>query len=46
MRMNHAEIIHIEVKYFLMNTARNANMLINHYIILFDNEFDNYNLSK
>ena len=55
MRMNHAKIIHIEVKYFLMNTAQKATiiwfrsyqnvyMLIDHYTILFDNESDNHNL--
>ena len=52
--MNHVEIIHIEVKYSLMNTAQrttviwfrsyqNVYMLIDHYTILFDNELDNYN---
>ena len=55
MRMNHAEVIHIVVKYFLINTARkttiiwfrfyrNVCMLIDHYTILFDNVFDNGNL--
>ena len=54
MRMNHAEIIRIEVKYFLTNTAQktsiiwflfylNVYMLIDHYTILSDN---NYNLLK
>ena len=55
MHIIYAEIIHIEVKYVLMNTARkttiiwfrfygNVYMLIDHYTILFDNEFDNHNL--
>ena len=51
MRMNYAEIIHSEVRYFLMNTAQkttmicqNAYMLIDHYTILCDNEFDDCNL--
>ena len=52
--MNHAEIIHIEAKHFLMNTARNnynlASVLskclhaISSLHNLFDNQFDNYNL--
>ena len=57
MHMNHAEIIHIEVKYLFMNTAQknnynlvsplsNAYMLKDHYTILFDNELDNHNLLK
>ena len=55
MCMNHTEIIHIEVKYSLMNTAQkttiiwfcfyhNVYILIDYYTILFDNEFDNNNL--
>ena len=57
MRMNHAAIIHSVGKYFLMNTAqkttiiwlhfyRNDYILIHQHIILFDNEFYNYNLLK
>ena len=57
MRMNHAAIIHSVGKCFLKNTAqkttiillnfyRNDYMLIDQHIILFDNEFDNYNLLK
>ena len=52
--MIHIEIILFEVKYFLMNAERkttiiwfrfyrNVYMLIDHYAILFDNEFDYYN---
>ena len=55
MRMKHAEIIHIEVKCFLMNTTRkttiiwsrfyrNVYMQLDHYTILFDNEIDNHNI--
>ena len=58
MRMNHAEVMCIEAKYFLMNTARTKDnydlvsllskcfMLIDHHTILFYNIFDKYNLLK